>query len=216
MTDMTETVIENCNVCGGDRNSFVRASYRGAGHDGNLYWSATMDILECCGCDSLSMRRRYWFHEWFGEDRRATGEEITYWPPKQSRKPEWYADLTDDNLRQAMQEVYVAFNQGLVVLASIGVRTLLDRSFFLLLKEDHGAFANKLKVMVEKGFLLENEKKIFQSIADVGNAAAHRAHLPTQETLTKILTAVESFLYQKFILPGDAKAMEKDTPSRGC
>ena len=31
MTDMTETVIENCNICGGDRNSFVRASYRGPG-----------------------------------------------------------------------------------------------------------------------------------------------------------------------------------------
>ena len=92
---------------------------------------------------------------------------------------------------------------------------MLDRSFFLLLKEDHGAFANKLKVMVEKKFLLDNEKEIFQSIAGVGNAAAHRAHLPTQETLTKILTAVESFLYQKFILPGDAEAMEKDTPSRG-
>ena len=213
MTDMTKTVIENCNICGGERNSFVRASYetRTRSGDGRV-WDTTMDILECCGCNGLSVRRRSCFFEWFSD---VTGEEITYWPPKQSRKPEWHADLTDDNLRKAMREVYVALNQGLVMLASVGVRTLLDRSFFLLLKEDHGAFANKLEVMVEKGFLLDNEKEIFQSIADVGNAAAHRAHLPTQETLTKILTAVESFLYQKFILPGDAKAMEKDTPSRG-
>ena len=117
MTDMTETVIENCNICGGDRNSFVRASYNTLGVDGILYWNTTMDILECCGCNGLSVRRRYWFSEGLRADG-ATGEEITYWPPKQSRKPEWHADLTDDNLRQAMQEVYVAFNQGLVVLAS--------------------------------------------------------------------------------------------------
>lgn len=70
--------------------------------------------------------------------------------------------------------------------------------------------------MVKKGLLLESEKKIFQSIADVGNAAAHRAHVPSQETLIKILTAVESFLYQKFILPNEAKGVEKETPSRGA
>ena len=69
--------------------------------------------------------------------------------------------------------------------------------------------------MVEKGFLPENDKKIFQSIANVGNAAAHQAHVPSQENLMKILTAVESFLYQRFILPDDVKAVEKDIPSRG-
>ena len=211
---MTKTIQANCNTCGGKRNAFVRASHtiRGKGkiQGVNAYveWADTMKILECCGCNTLSIQRELMYADWDNPD-------ITYWPPKQSRKPKWYTDLTDENLRQAMQEVYVAFNQRLVVLASIGVRTLLDRAFFLLLKEDHGTFAKKLKVMVEKKCLLESEKKIFQSIADVGNAAAHRAHLPTEETLIKILTAVESFLYQKFILPSDAKAVEKDTPSRG-
>ena len=205
---MTKPVETNCNNCGGERNAFVRASHSTGGDTGHVVWSTTMEILECCGCKDLSIRSESWSD--------PDGTEITYWPPKQYHKPDWHDRLPDNDLRQAMQEVYVASNQGLVMLASIGVRTLLDQAFFLLLlKEDHGAFANKLKVMVEKGFLLEKEKKIFQIIADVGNAAAHRAHLPTQETLTKILTAVESFLYQKFILPGDAKAMEKDTPSRG-
>lgn len=210
---MTETIQANCNECGGERNAFVRARHtiQGELDEPNVPpfdWAETIKILECCGCGALSARRESMFIDW-------DNVEITYWPPKQSRKPNWHNRLPDDNLRQAMKEVYVAFNQGLVVLASIGVRTLLDRSFFLLLKEDHGTFAKKLDVMVEKKFLLESEKKIFQSIANVGNAAAHRAHLPTQETLIKILTAVESFLYQKFILPSDAEAVEKDTPSRG-
>ena len=210
---MTETIQANCNECGGERNAFVRASHIIQGQEDEpgvppFDWAEVIKILECCGCNALSVRRESMFVDW-------DNVEITYWPPKQSRKPAWHNRLPDDNLRQAMQEVYVALNQGLVVLASIGVRTLLDRSFFILLKKDHGKFANKLNVMVKEGFLLERQKKIFQSIADVGNAAAHRAHLPTQETLTKILTAVESFLYQKFILPDDAEAADKDTPSRG-
>ena len=210
---MTETIQANCNECGGERNAFVRASHTTRGQEVDpgfppTDWAVTMKILECCGCNALSIQRESMFGDW---DNLTS----TYWPPKQSRKPNWHNRLPDINLCRAMREVYVALNQGLMVLASIGVRTLLDRSFFLLLKKDHGTFANKLNVMVKEGFLLEGEKTIFQSIADVGNAAAHRAHPPTQETLTKILTAVESFLYQKFILPDDAKAVEKNTPSRG-
>ena len=210
---MTETIQANCNTCGGERNAFVRASHtiQGELDEPNVPpfdWAETIKILECCGCNALSARCESMFMDW-------DNVEITYWPPKQSRKPDWHHRLPDDNLRQAMQEVYVASNQGLVMLASIGVRTLLDRSFFLLLGEDHGNFPNKLAVMVEKGFLPENDKRIFQSIANVGNAAAHQAHVPSQENFMKILRAVESFLYQRFILPDDAKAVEKDTPSRG-
>ena len=204
---MTKTVKANCNECGGERNAFVRASHSDRGDNGHVLWAETMEILECCGCNDLSMRREFSFLEW-------DETEITYWPPKQSHKPEWHDRLPDENLCQAMKEVYVALNQGLVMLASIGVRTLLDRAFFLLLKKDYGAFANKLDVMVKKELLFESEKEIFQSIADVGNAAAHRAHVPSQETLIKILTAVELFLYQKFILPDEAKAVAKETPSR--
>ena len=214
---MTTTVKANCNNCGGERNALVRASHSVPGSDDNGFadWETTMEILECCGCNRLSARSKFWFSEWAEPDGTG-GTKIEYWPPKQAREPDWHDLLFDfdDNLRQAMKEVYVALNQGLVVLASIGVRTLLDRSFFLLLGEDHGRFANKLNVMVSKKLLLESEKEIFKSIADVGNAAAHRAHVPSQETLIKILTAVESFLYQKFVLPSEAKAVEKETRSR--
>ena len=212
---MTTTVKANCNNCGGERNAFVRASHSVQWSDdhGFVSWDTTMEILECCGCNELSGRRKIWFSESYRPDGRTNEPEITYWPPKQSHKPSWHDRLPDDNLRQAMQEVYVASNQGLVMLASIGVRTLLDQAFLLLLHKDYGNFPQKFNVMVQQQLLLEGEKEIFQSIVDVGNAAVHRAHLPTQETLIKILTAVESFLYQKFILPGDAKAVEKDTRS---
>lgn len=127
---MTTTVKANCNNCGGERNAFFQASYSIQGGDDYIDWKETMETLECCGCNELSMRRKFWFSEWVEPDGSG-GAEITYWPPKQSRKPDWHHRLLDDNLCQAMKEVYVALNQGLVVLASIGVRTLLDRAFLL-------------------------------------------------------------------------------------
>ena len=223
-SEPTKTVEANCNNCGGKRRAFVQATYSVGDHQPYqideyldhtvlVGWDTTMEILECCGCKRLSVRRRRWFSEW---DPNFEKEEISYWPPQQHPLPEWHSQLKreDKNLHKAMQEVYVAVGQGMVVLASIGVRTLLDRAFYRLLKEDHGNFAQKLEAMVEKGFLLENEKEIFQHIANVGNAATHRAYVPTQETLIKILIAVESFLYQKFILPKEAEAVGKETPKR--
>ena len=208
---MMKTILANCNECGGERNAFVRASYPTWGGDiwgqsgGGVAWAETMEILECCGCNDLSIRREF-------RSSELDEAQITYWPPPEQRKPDWHGRLVDDNLRQVMREVYVALNQGLAVLASIGVRTLLARAFCLLLGEDRNSFAEQLKVMVDKGLLLSSEKEIFQSIVDVGNAAAHRAHVPSQETLIKILQAAESFLYHKFILPGVAKEVKKETP----
>ena len=48
------------------------------------------------------------------------------------RKPEWAEKLDDDVLlRGVLEEVYQALNAGMIVLASIGTRTLLDRVMFL-------------------------------------------------------------------------------------
>ena len=212
MSGEPKIISANCNNCGGARKAFVQADYSVSDYDEqDIGWWTIIEILECCGCNCLSVRRRRWFSEW---DSHFDEEEVSYWPPQQRSLPKWHFHLQDDNLHTAMQEVYVAVSQGMVVLASIGVRTLLDRAFYLLLGEDHGTFAQKLQAMVEKKFLLENEKEIFQRIADVGNAATHRAYVPTQETLITILTAVEFFLYQKFVLPREAKSIEKDTPNK--
>lgn len=114
-----------------------------------------------------------------------------------------------------MKEVYVAVSQEMVILAAIGVRTLLDRAFYLLLKEkDYGPFARKLEEMVKKGLLAFSQREIFQIIANVGNAATHQAHVPSQKTLIRILTAVESFLHQNFILPYEAASIAKETPGK--
>ena len=206
-----ETVKAPCNACGGLRNAFVQATHSRQWDDEEaiISWGETMNVLECCGCGGLSVQREAWSSD------DPYGPKVTYWPPQQARIPIWYMQLTDRNLKDAMREVYVALNQELRMLTAVGVRTLLDRAFYLILLKDHGSFAKKLEVMVEGEFLLPGEKDIFQKVANVGNAAAHSGHAPSQETLIRILRATESFLYQKFILPLDATAAETQTPKRG-
>ena len=82
---MTTTVKVNCNNCGGERNAFVRDSHSTRGDTGHVVWSTTMEILECCGCEDLSIRRM---------DGADGDTEITYWPPKQSHRPRWHDRTT--------------------------------------------------------------------------------------------------------------------------
>ena len=219
----SRTVKANCNKCGGDRNAHVRATHAVPGSDGEVSWETVMDILECGGCSGMSVRRRYWFSErenlyedpLTGRLVRDMPEEITCWPAKQSRaRPDWWDRLRDGNLRQVMEEVYVAIDHGLVVLAAIGARTLLDRAMLLEVGDRKNGFRGKLDAMVAGGHMGREEKDKFLVIADAGSAAAHRAHVPGEKTLDSVLTAVEALLYRLYVLPGEVKAVEASTPKR--
>ena len=217
------TVMANCNKFGGDRNAYVRATHAVPGNDGEVSWETVMEILECGGCSGISVRRRYWFSEWenvyedplTGRLVRDQPEEITCWPAKQTRaRPDWQDRLADRNLRQVMEEVYVAVDHGLVVLAAIGARTLLDRAMLLEVGDSKNGFRGKLDAMVAGGHMGPEERDKFLVIADAGSAAAHRAHVPSARTLDSVLTAVEALLYRLYVLPGEVKAVEASTPKR--
>ena len=206
-----ETVMANCNKCGGDRNAYVRATHAVPGSDGEVAWETAMEILECGGCRGMSVRRRYWFSEWenvyedplTGQLERDMPEETTCWPAKQTRtRPDWRDRIPDGNLRQVMEESYVAVDHGLVILAAIGARTLLDRAMLLRVGDQKNGFRGKLDAMVAGGHMGPEEKDKFLIIADAGSAAAHRAHVPGEKTLDSVLAAVEALLYRLYVLPG--------------
>ncbi|MYH17024.1 MAG: hypothetical protein F4149_17810 [Gammaproteobacteria bacterium] len=216
-------VTANCNQCGGERRSFVRGSHKVDDNDGDVSWGVTMEILECRGCGELSARRRAWFSEWenvvedpaTGRLVRQMPEKVDCWPARRARaRPAWQDRLPDENLRQVMEEVYVAIDHDLAVLAAIGTRTLLDRAMTLKVGDQHGGFRGKLDAMVAEGHMGEHEKGKFLVIVDVGSAAAHRGHVPDASALNGVLTAVEALLYRLFVEPKEVQAMDASTPRR--
>ena len=213
----------HCNKCGGERNAFERASHSVDGHNDETRWSDTYDVLECCGCSGMIVRHKSWFSEWddfdedplTGEPRLNPGIKVTYWPPPTTQiKPAWADSLEDRVLRQVIGEVYQAMNGGLMVLASIGTRTLLDRAMFLRVGDPRNGFAGKLDAMVEKGHIGATEREILETITDAGNAAAHRGFAPTPGTLVTIVETVENFLQREFVLQSAAGDVRAATPRR--
>jgi hypothetical protein len=220
----TSAIIKaHCNMCGGDRNAYKRASYSVNGSDGEVSWNDTFDVLECCGCNNLSVQRSYWFSEWdlfdqdplTGQPRLIPGIKVTNWPPTTKRnKPDWVDNLEDDVLRRVIDEVYAALNSGLIVLASIGTRTLIDRAMFLRVGDPKGGFAEKLNLMVDKGHIGTDEREILEAVTDAGSAATHRGFVPRAEHLGTIVATTENFLHREFILKTAAGEVRTATPSR--
>lgn len=212
----------HCNKCHGTTNSWVRANHTVNGSDGSISWSNSYEVLQCCGCDTLSVRHEHWFSEWDQMDYDENGQLVmrpgikeTYYPPPTVRtKPTWSDNIDDDVLRDVLDELYSALNVGLNVLSSVGARTLLDRAGYLLIGDPKGGFEGKLSALVTGGFISSQEKETLDAVADAGNASAHRGYTPTAERLGHIVDIIENFLHRTFVLTPAAKDIRKSTPPR--
>lgn len=216
------TIKAHCNQCGGLTNSWVRADHTVNGSDGPISWSDTFEVLQCCGCDTLSVRHEYWFSEWdemdydeYGRMIMRPGTKETYFPaPTVRAKPTWSDSISDDVLRNVLDELYTALNAGLNVLASVGARTLLDRAGYLLIGDPRGGFEGKLSALESGGHISAQDKATLEAVADAGNASAHRGYTPTAARLGHIVDIIENFLHRAFVLSGAAEEIRSSTPAR--
>lgn len=65
----------------------------------------------------------------YGRMVMRPGIKEIYYPALTVRaKPTWSDSISDEVLRNVLDELYAALNAGLDMLASVGARTLLDRA----------------------------------------------------------------------------------------
>jgi hypothetical protein len=221
-TKVDPIVKAHCGVCHGTKNSWLRAEYTDKGNEGPVSWSESYQTLQCCGCGTLSVRHEVWRSEWdeadFDEHGRPVtrrGVKVAYHPAQTVRaKPIWAEDLHDEVLRDVLDESYLALNNGLRMLASVGARTLLDRAGNILIDDVKGGFEGKLSALVTGGHISKQEKEALDAVADAGNASAHRGYTPAAERLSHIFDIIENFLHRAFILTSAAAEIRKSTPPR--
>jgi len=217
-----QIVKANCSTCGRETNSFLRGKYAVKADDGVTEFREAIETLECCGCNSLSVRRTVWRSQWSDTSDRGIAEnapalsatEVTTWPPSYGRiPPDWLEDISDLYIRQAGDEVYRALNAGLIILATSGVRNLLDRAMYLHVG-DVGGFAEKVKQMKAKELVRASDAEAIEILVDFGSATVHRGNMPNANALEKALSATESIFYDLFIRRRHLDEVAAATPPR--
>ncbi len=117
-------------------------------------------------------------------------------------------------LRSLMGEVCTALNGELLVLATAGIRTMLDVTMDEILDGDIRGFARKLQAMQKMGHISENEHGLLTKLTDVCHAAAHRAHRPRRDHVEAMLDAVETLIHRHFVLRRHIDAAQERAPRR--
>jgi hypothetical protein len=212
-----------CNDCGGQRNHAVRSSvYLSGGEneldeDGHLAPFDVVEVLQCLGCDSVTIRRVVWrggrYYTTQEGEYVGDGEEITYWPPRTVwSRPEWVRRLPPA-IQPILNEVYTAFDAGAPILAAFGVRTVLD-VLALEVVGDIGSFQQKLDALEARGWISRLDNDRLSIVIDAGSAAAHRAFRATPEALAHMMESTEHLLKARYVLDPAAKELEKMTPKR--
>ena len=199
--------MSHCNSCHREthHDELKEHEIHGSSPEDGEKWIDTYSMLACRGCGSVSMRVEYW-HSQFGM------EGPIFYPPRISRKePEWLWRLNPD-WRSLMQEVYGALQANSRRLAVMGARTLID----LYLTEavgNAGGFEERLRLLVARGILANDDLETMKAALEAGNAAAHRGHNPNGQDLSVVMDIVEHLLH-KYILKQAADGLKKNTPPR--
>jgi hypothetical protein len=173
-------------------------------------------LLKCAGCDHVFVDQTTWISMDPYEDDPEPGKSAkrSVWPSLSKRPlPKWFKRLSkktpaEKRLRQVIEETYKAYNQNLLTLTSIGLRTCFDLATESLGIPTHLNFRAKLDELVKKGLILQEKKKHLEVLVDSGSASAHRGHAPADTALEAQFLILEDFLHSSFVLPEANRILE--------
>jgi len=198
----------HCNHCRRTTNHRVLKSciHTGSDDEQGFWWRTAYDMLECCGCNEVVLRRNHHFSE-------DPDNEITFFPPPASRwLPQWRWSLPVP-INSLLAEVYTALQADSLSLAMMGTRAIIETAMVRKVG-DHGTFRNNLQAMEVDGHISKGNRKVLEVALDAGSAAAHRAHRPDARQMNTVMDIVENLLHSLFVLERQTKALQKEIPPR--
>jgi hypothetical protein len=186
---------------------------------GSEYSYQTYEVMECRDCKSLTLCI---------DTRINPGpmsgdsyiHKTDFYPPRLTReRPNWLKKI-NPHLKKLLEETYQALDSSLLCVASIGIRTVLDR-MILDKVGDVGSFKNKLNALEEKRIVDAEEKEMLLAVIDAGSASVHRGFNPTKKIITQMTDIMEKVLYRIYIEPKEKTlllkkvgSIRKQTPRR--
>lgn len=200
----------HCSSCGHETRHAVIAIRVQSGTDDvsglSIDWRTTWTMLECMGCETVCLRKAFWYSEEPGD------ETVTFYPPLVSRPtPKWVGDLPWETER-LLREVYAALHADSIALSMMGARALIDIAMQATVG-DIGGFEKKLDAMIEQGFISRRNRDVLAAALAAGHAAAHRGHTATTEQAHHVMDIVENLLHAQ-LLPDAADKLRTSIPPR--
>jgi len=211
MTDDPEIVRSHCNRCASQTKHVVLAARRVDDSElledyGPISWSDLYELVECRGCENVSMRHTHYF------DPTDETTITTYPPQVLRRRPHWLHQLPPA-IVALMQQTYQALDLNSRALALMGARAAVD----MVMTDkvgDVGPFVKKLNALEELGVIGSKNRAVLETALDAGNAASHRGYQPSTDDVGAVMDIVENLLQAAYHLSSLAERLKETTPVR--
>jgi len=210
-----KTMWSHCNECGQETKHEIvhKASMRRTYDDDEYPVDVGSDwtIVQCCGCEEVSMRRVDWCSE---DDRQDGPNPPTFFPPRVSRRqPDWVSRESGvADYQDLLEEVYMALHADSRRLAMMGARALIDMVITKTVG-DQGDFGKGLAELKKRDLISSPDRTIIKAAFDAGSAAMHRGHQPKAVDVNVVIDIVERMI-QAEILEAKAQDLAAATPPR--
>ena len=226
---MSDPVKAHCPQCDGERSCDLHGTiyvpWEWSDRDGNsMKGGADHSLLQCRGCETVFYENSSWNSEdidlWYDELGNTQGEhprtKVTYPRPESKTKPVWMDAIhkVDIQLRDILDEMYIAYDNQCYVLTAIGLRTSLDRATEILGVDPAISFEEKLEALLDGGWIGLTEKEVLEVVTNAGNAAAHRGWSPDNVESAQLLSSLELFLQKAFIVGKKALSLKARIPAK--
>lgn len=210
-----------CPKCRGLCNAIVHGEKKSEwDHQVGLYnytYGATEHkLLECCGCGTVFYYKDSWNSEHGDHDiegQFTPYHEIETIP---ALRPEWLDQIyrQDVFLHSILVEVYTAYENKSLILASTGLRIAFDRASHFVGIPAYLTMEQKVRAVFEQGYVSETERDHLAIVTNAGNAAAHRAWMPELSVFESLLRATEKFIHRVVLRDHRIEAIGEQIPKR--
>jgi hypothetical protein len=156
-------------------------------------------LIRCKGCETLSCREIRTTSDQNGENE--TPYEVTLYPPRVAGH-EWLEHIRHlpGPVERVYREILGAMNAGLPLLATIGLRTLIEAVCY-----DARAKGRNLESLIDSladlGVLSKAQATTLYSPRLVGNPTTHQIAAPDPTELTAALRITEAILETLYVIP---------------
>ena len=199
-------------------------------HDDEGWWEDhKYQIIQCQGCDSISFRKLY---NDIAQDQGAEYAGQDPWTqelyPKRTLQSLSIRNLlnTPQNIKKIYRETIDAFNNGLSILCSGGLRAIIegvcmDRGIQKGEVDDGKGgkrisknLDGKIEALATGGFLTLGNAKILHELRFLGNEALHELSSPSSAELKMAIDIIEHTLDNLYELQHKAKRLKAEIAKR--
>jgi hypothetical protein len=198
-----------CNTCQRETIHTVEAHGCGRWSDDEVMIYAGEDdyILRCGACDTVAFVSSTWNSEDTDYDHEGQEHAVRYdkqYPVPTSKDFIFDQDHTPAKLNNLLHELISAYASSLLIATTLLLRLVVE---FISgdLKCKGRTLKDKIDDMAAKGFIDEEQKKLFHVIREHGNSGAHGAIAMTPTKIVAAMSVINLLIEKHYNAPGREK-----------